>query len=63
MQQTLHLGTVFAITVTIRSLIITSLLAEEFPDILNALRLLLVLAHHAERRRKELLAVLHLIEK
>lgn len=39
---------------------IASLLAEEFPDILDALSLLLVLAHHAEGRRQELLAVLHL---
>ena len=30
---------------------IASLLAEEFPDILDALSLLLVLAHHAEGRR------------
>lgn len=61
MQQTLHLGTVLAITITIRSLVIASLLTEEFLDILDALRLLLVLAHHAEGRREELFAVLHLI--
>jgi hypothetical protein len=48
MQQTLHLRTVLAIAVTIRSLVIASRLTEEFLDILDALRLLLVLAHHAE---------------
>ena len=63
MQQTLHLRTVLAIAITIRSLVIASLLTEEFLDILDALRLLLVLAHHAEGRREELLAVLHLIRK
>jgi hypothetical protein len=63
MQQALHLRTVFAITITIRILGIASLLAEQFLDILDALRLLLVLAHHAEGRREELLAVLHLIRK
>ena len=63
MQQTLHLRTVLAIAITIRSLVIASLLTEEFLDILDALRLLLVLAHHPEGRREELLAVLHLIRK
>ena len=61
MQQTLHLRTVLAIAITIRSLVIASLLTEEFLDILDALRLLLILAHHAEGRREELFAVLHLI--
>ena len=60
MQQTLHLRTVLTITITIRSFVIASLLTEEFLDVLDALRLLLILAHHAEGRREELLAVLHL---
>jgi hypothetical protein len=60
MQQTLHLRTVLAITIAVRSLVIASLLTEEFLDVLDALRLLLILAHHAEGRREELLAVLHL---
>jgi hypothetical protein len=63
MQQTLHLRAFRAITTTIRSLIIASPLAEEFSDILDALRLLLILAHHTEGGREEFLAVLHLIGK
>ena len=60
MQQTLHLRTILAITIAVRSLVIASLLTEEFLDVLDALRLLLILAHHSEGRREELLAVLHL---
>jgi hypothetical protein len=35
-------------------------LTEQLPDILDALRLLLVFAHHAQGRSEEFLAVLHL---
>jgi hypothetical protein len=63
MQQTLHLQIIFTIAITIRSLIIASLLTEQFLDVLDALRLLLVLTHHAEGRREELFPVLHLIRK
>jgi len=59
-QQTLHLGAVLTITILGRSLVIASLLAKEFLDVLDALRLFLVLTHHAEGRREELFAVLHL---
>jgi hypothetical protein len=63
MQQTIHLQIIFTIAITIRSLVIASLLTEQFLDVLDALRLLLVLTHHAEGRREELFAVLHLIRK
>jgi hypothetical protein len=35
-------------------------LTKQFSNILNTLRLLLVFAHHAQRRSEELLAVLNL---
>ena len=63
MQQTLHLQIIFTMTITIHSLVIASPLTEQFLDVLDALRLLLVLTHHAQGGREELLAVLHLIWK
>ena len=38
-------------------------LTEQLSDILDALRLLFILTHHAQGRSEELLAVLHLIRK
>lgn len=40
--------------------IVTSYLAEEFANILDALRLLLILAHHAEGGGEEFLTLLNL---
>jgi hypothetical protein len=63
MQQTLHLQIIFTMTITIHSLVIASPLTEQFLDVLDALRLLLVLTHHAQGGREELLAVLQLLVK
>jgi len=64
MQHLVHLVTITTcssdITVIIRTLRKRLRLTEQLSDILDALRLLLVLTHHAEGRSEEFLAVLHL---
>ena len=64
MQHLLHLITISArssgIPIIIRTLRKRLRLTEQLPNILDALRLLLIFTHHAEGRSEELLAVLHL---